>query len=82
MSFRWFLKNVNKVTINNAYNFLRKKKWIAFNICKISLLPKSWADRKNLSFEKLMELLFLKTIISGYLPESVTQTTLELSLYR
>ena len=58
------------------------KKKITFNVCEISLLLKSWADRKNLSFEKQMELWFLKTVVSGYLPISVTQTTLELSLYR
>lgn len=82
MSFRWFLKNVNKVTINNANNnFLRKNKLHLISVKFLYSLNLEQTE-KNLSFEKLMELWFLKTMISGYLPESVTQTTLELSLYR
>lgn len=40
-----------------------------------------WIE-KACHLKKLMELWFLKTMIPSYLPKSVTQTTLELSLYR
>lgn len=59
-----------------------KKKILDLMFVKFLYSPNLEWIEKACHLKKLMELWFLKTMIPSYLPKSVTQTTLELSLYR